>query len=180
MQILFGSYKGRRLKTPADGRIRPTTSRMRDWICNVMRDYFREARFLDLYAGCGTLGLHALSLGASQGLFVDNSNTALRLIHQNLGIVGAAECADVVRSSVSAFLAKRSYGLKVDLVFVDPPYDSTDYAVLMKQLDEADLLLPGGRMVIEHPTPVKLESARWSVWKEKTFGRSTITILSNE
>ena len=180
MQVLFGEYKGRRLKTPADGRIRPTTSRMRDYICNVMREHFRDARFLDLYAGCGTLGIQALSLGASQGLFVDNNSTALRLIHHNLEIVAAADRADVIRSTVSAFLTKRAQGLKVNLVFVDPPYDSTDYGELMQQLDDADLLLSGGRIVIEHPTPLQLESRRWSVWKEKSFGRSTITIFSHE
>lgn len=177
MQILFGRHKGRRLKTPPDARIRPTTGRMRDWLGNILRDRLPGVEVLDLFAGSGGLGLLCLSMGASRVTFVDKSPTAIRLVSENLRLLGEEHAGTPLRQEVETFL-KRTGGRRWPLVFVDPPYDSTDYARLMKALAGADMLTAGGLMVVEHPSHLKPAADGLSVVRTKAFGRSTISIFS--
>jgi 16S rRNA (guanine966-N2)-methyltransferase len=179
IQILFGAFKGRQLKTPKDMAIRPTTARMRDWLCNVMREDFDDRRVLDLFAGCGTLGLHALSLGASSVLFVDSAAHAINLLKMNIERTASKDRCEILKSSVERFLKGSGRG-RFDLVFVDPPYDTTDYAQLMEQLAAADLLEPDALLVVEHPSNRPAPDFDLSVYKKKKFGRSTITIFRND
>lgn len=174
MQILFGIHKGRKLKTPPDDRIRPTTGRMRDWLGNVLRDPLVEARVLDLYAGSGGLGLLALSMGASHATFVDQAPGALRLVDANLRLLDETARATVVRQDVLAYL-KRKPG-RWDVVFVDPPYDTTDYAILLPALSAADILSRKGILVVEHPSHLKPAAEGLTLLRNKAFGRSTISL----
>jgi len=174
MQILFGIHKGRKLKTPPDDRIRPTTGRMRDWLGNVLRDPLVEARVLDLYAGSGGLGLLALSMGASHATFVDQAPGALRLVDANLRLLEETARAMVVRQDVLAFL-RRKPG-RWDVVFVDPPYDTTDYAILLPALSAADILSRKGILVVEHPSHLKPATEGLTLLRNKAFGRSTISL----
>ncbi len=179
MQILFGRHKGRRLRTPPDERIRPTTGRMRDWLGNILRDHVPGCQVLDLFAGSGGLGLLAISMGASHATFVDKSPTAMRLVKENLRILGEEDAGTPVKADVEAFL-KHTGGRRWRLVFVDPPYDSTDYARLMKALAGADMLSPGGLVVVEHPGHVKPVADGLTLVRTKAFGRSTISLFSGE
>jgi 16S rRNA (guanine966-N2)-methyltransferase len=186
MQILFGQFKGRRLLTPRGQAIRPTTGRMRDWLANVLRERFEGARVLDLFAGSGALGLEALSLGAAETVFVDRSPQALTLIRANLERLGLQPRARVLREEALRFLRPgRSYG-RYGLVFVDPPYESTDFPQLMKALAAADILETDGIVAVEHPGglrdprgPEPPDEALRLV-RQKAFGRSTISLFGHE
>jgi len=207
MQVLFGEFKGRRLLAPKDGRIRPTTGRMRDWLANVLRDRFEGARVLDLYAGSGALGIEALSLGAREATFVDRAPQALRLIRTNLERLGAADRATVLRDDALRFLrAGRAGGGPWNLVFVDPPYDETDFGELMAALENADILERDGRLAIEHPggladprlgrpapggAPAAAPGRQagggrsagrpaLALVRQKAFGRSTISLFAHD
>lgn len=175
MQILFGRHKGRRLRTPPDERIRPTTGRMRDWLGNILRDHLPGVAVLDLYAGCGSLGLLALSMGARHVTFVDKSPGAVRLVEQNLHLLGEGESGVALRQEVTTFL-RRNRGRRWALVFVDPPYDGTDYGRLMSALADADILEDGGLLVVEHPSPLRPIAQGLILLRSKAFGRSTISL----
>jgi 16S rRNA (guanine966-N2)-methyltransferase len=179
MRVLFGEYKGRILKAPRGLSIRPTTSRMCDWICNVLMHEFRGSRVCDLFAGCGTLGIHALSLGAESCVFIDQSAKAHKLISNNLSQLGLLESNTILRKSVYSFL-RNSGGIKSDLVFVDPPYEETDYGQLLVSIEESGLLKAGAFMIVEHPTGLDLPELKLDIWRQKTFGRSSIDIYRNE
>lgn len=176
MQILFGRHKGRRLKTPPDERIRPTTGRMRDWLGNVLRERFPEAEVLDLYAGCGGLGLLALSMGAAHVTFVDQAPGAIRLVENNLRLLGEESAGSILRMDVLAFL-KRRHLRRWNLIFVDPPYDTTDYLKLMNGLSGADILAEQGLLVVEHPGHLKPAAEGLVLLRNKGFGRSTISLF---
>lgn len=198
MQVLFGQFKGRRLLMPKDQSIRPTTGRMRDWLANVLRDRFEDARVLDLFAGSGALGIEALSLGAREATFVDRGPQSLSLIRANLERLGIEERARVVREDALRFLRPERRQGPYDLVFVDPPYEETDFPRLMTALAKADILHRQGCLAIEHPgslkdprvdprageargrkgadgdAPPTLDLAR-----QKVFGRSTISLFAH-
>ena len=79
MRIVAGSARGRKLILPTNSGIRPTKDRVREAIFNSLHSYglVEDRQFLDLFAGTGSLGLEALSRGASSVVFVDNNDLAI-------------------------------------------------------------------------------------------------------
>jgi 16S rRNA (guanine966-N2)-methyltransferase len=181
MKVLFGRFKGRNLFVPPGLSVRPTTGRMRDWVCNVLRDRFPDMTVLDLFAGSGSLGIHALSLGARHVTFVEKDPQALKCLHRNLEHLGVTSGeALVLRRDVLHYAREAVERVKVDLVFVDPPYESGLLQSLAEQLRKGGLLQPGGLLLLEHPTGLDLDLAPLTLWKKKAFGRSTIQIYTHE
>lgn len=153
MRIIAGKYRGRNLKSPPSLQVRPTSDRLRETLFNVIAPRIEGARFLDLCAGSGAVGLEALSRGAIHVTFVDRSRKMCALIESNLDLtrvpeeeteVIQSEAGDFVRHAVARHPAW-------DIVFFDPPYDN-DY---LRTLDvfgvnTATLLSQTGLLVAEH------------------------------
>ena len=86
MRIIAGKYRGRNLKSPPSLQVRPTSDRLRETLFNVIAPRIQSARFLDLCAGSGAVGIEALSRGASQAVFVDKSRKMCELVEANLDL----------------------------------------------------------------------------------------------
>src|SRR5262245_50424507 len=84
IRIIAGEFGGRRLKTPATDKVRPTAERVREAWFSILQRSLRGARVLDLYAGTGALGLEALSRGAATADFVEVHRDALSTIRANV------------------------------------------------------------------------------------------------
>jgi 16S rRNA (guanine966-N2)-methyltransferase len=120
-RIIGGTAGGRRIRTPAGDRTRPTSDRVREALFSILGDRVEGARVLDLFAGSGALGLEALSRGAAGATFVDSAPAAIRALRANLAALGAE--AEVVRADALRWLrAAPAAGRQYDLVFLDPPY----------------------------------------------------------
>ncbi|MEO5858888.1 MAG: 16S rRNA (guanine(966)-N(2))-methyltransferase RsmD [Pyrinomonadaceae bacterium] len=172
MRIISGEYGGRVIKSPPDSRTRPTSDRLRETLFNVIAPNIEEARFLDLCAGSGAIGIEAVSRGASHVTFVDKSRRACALIEENLDLLGVPEeRTDVLANSAENF-AGRKHENGWDIAFFDPPYDS-DYGVVLFEfgIPETNLLNEGGMLIAEHHTKTPLPDAvgeirRWRVLKQ--------------
>jgi len=154
MRIIAGKYRGRRLKSPPSLQTRPTSDRLRETLFNILAPRIKGARFLDLCAGSGAVGIEALSRGAQDATFVDQSRRICALIEANLEEFGVDENdARVVNDEASEFL--RRHGKKepspLDIVFFDPPYEA-DYDVVLERLgeDTGALLATDAIVVVEH------------------------------
>src|SRR2546421_7202015 len=84
MRIIAGKYRGRKLKSPTSLQTRPTSDRLRETLFNILASRIEGARFLDLCAGTGAVGIEALSRGAVDVAFVDQSRKMCALIEENL------------------------------------------------------------------------------------------------
>ena len=153
MRIIAGKYRGRRLKSPPSDRTRPTSDRLRETLFNVLTTRIEDARFLDLCAGTGAVGIEALSRGASHVVFVDQSRQMCALIETNVSTLSAPRSEfEIVSAEAVDFLRKRKSGAaSFDLIFFDPPY-SADYERVLNHIGEhADQLLTAGAIaVVEH------------------------------
>ncbi len=127
MRVIAGSAKGRTIDAPRGGATRPATDRIRETLFAILDPILGEARVLDLFAGAGTLGIEALSRGATSVTFVERSPEALKTLRKNLAATGFAESSEVVGANVLAFLEQSAVG-PYDLVFCDPPF--ADVALL--------------------------------------------------
>lgn len=123
MRIIAGRWRGHPIQAPPGGRTRPTTDRVREAWMSMVHPALPDARFLDLFAGSGSLGLEAISRGARHATFVERAAPALRTLRANIRKLGAEEQATVVRGDALAFVASLDEGA-FDIAVADPPYDS--------------------------------------------------------
>ena len=154
MRIISGKYRGRKLKTPPSLKTRPTSDRLRETLFSILAPRIEGARFLDLCAGSGAVGIEALSRGAAQVTFVDRSRKMYALIETNLKMLNVVDYEiDVVSKEVLEFLRKhaKQEDEPFDIMFFDPPY-ATDYEDLLDYIGEhaARLLAENGVIVVEH------------------------------
>ena len=154
VRIIAGKYRGRNLKSPPSLEVRPTSDRLRETLFNVIAPRLEGARFLDLCAGSGAIGIEALSRGASDVTFVDKSRKMCALVEANLDLCRVPENeTEVVQAEAADYLA-RSLKRKAspwDIVFFDPPY-ATDYLRIIGLFGQntAELLAANGMLVVEH------------------------------
>ena len=144
MRVISGIARGRKLLSPEGYDIRPTTDNVKESLFNIIQFDIEGRKVLDLFAGSGQLGIECLSRGAADAVFVDESRISLRIVRENLKKCGFS--AEVVLSDAVAFLQR---GEKFDIVFVDPPYDSDYYEIVMKNINLFDILNKGGIIVFE-------------------------------
>jgi 16S rRNA (guanine966-N2)-methyltransferase len=130
VRIIAGDFKGRRLKTPATDKVRPTADRVREAWLSILQHSLRGARVLDLYAGSGALGLEALSRGAVTADFVEVHRNALAALKANIEMLQVDDRAAIHRVDALRFAEKLHPG-QYDVAFADPPYASGQAARLV-------------------------------------------------
>ena len=163
-RIISGAAGGRRLRTPAGARTRPTSDRVREALFSRLEhlDVLSGARVLDLYAGSGALGLEAASRGARSVLLVDSDRGAAKVARENAAVVGRPGV--VVREDTveRVLVAGPGGSARVDLVFLDPPYDLSEEALgdALALLVHHGWLAPEALVVVERSS--RSPEPRWS------------------
>jgi 16S rRNA (guanine966-N2)-methyltransferase len=123
LTIIAGEYRSRRLLSPPDERrSRPYLQRIKESVFNQLRGWFDGARVLDLFAGVGTMGLEAVSRGASAVVLVEQDRHIYEILRQNVEALGCGDRAETVRGDALAETALLRAPAPVDIVFLDPPY----------------------------------------------------------
>ncbi|GAA4676795.1 16S rRNA (guanine(966)-N(2))-methyltransferase RsmD [Phytohabitans rumicis] len=130
-RIVAGTLGGRRISAPAGDRTRPTSDRVREALFSALESMIDldGARFADLYAGSGAVGLEALSRGAAHVLLVESDARVARVIRANIAALGAAPAARLATAKVSTVLTAGPEDGPYDVVFLDPPYAVPDEEV---------------------------------------------------
>jgi 16S rRNA (guanine966-N2)-methyltransferase len=157
LRVIAGKHRGRNLKSPPSLEVRPTSDRLRETLFNVIAPRIAGARFLDLCAGSGAVGIEAISREAAHATFVDSSLEMCTLIKSNLELCRIERSvSEVIRSEVSdylrRFIAKQpDSGKPWDIVFYDPPY-ATDYRTVLDTIGahSSSLLTEDGLLIVEH------------------------------
>jgi 16S rRNA (guanine(966)-N(2))-methyltransferase RsmD len=167
--------------------VRPTSDRLRETLFNVLAPRVEDARFLDLCAGSGAVGIEALSRGAGHVTFVDRSRKMCGLIESNLDLCRVPEeLTEVVLSEAAEFLRRTAArggggGHLWDIAFFDPPY-ALDYSSVLTLFGTNSLLTPDGLLVVEHHHKNELKDAvgairRWRILKQ---GDSSLSFYERE
>jgi len=150
-RIIAGNNKGRRLKAPKGLETRPTGARVKQTLFDILSPRMAGCRFLDAFAGSGGIGLEALSRGAARVVFVDTSAPAIQAVRENVALLQGAGEAQVFRQDARLALAGLAdTGVRFDVVYLDPPYDSDLYEPVLQQCGETRLLEREGLVVAEH------------------------------
>ena len=173
MRVITGTARGRRLRTPENYDIRPTTDNVKESVFNIIQFDIDGRRVLDLFAGTGQLGIECLSRGAAEAVFIDENTAAVKIVKENLRTCGFT--AAVLQQDALSYL--RHCG-KFDLVFVDPPYDSGLYESVLETINSVDILSDGGIILCESRREKTLPDMRapYRKKKEYNYGRVKLTV----
>lgn len=177
MRVITGTARGRRLKTPDNYDIRPTTDNVKESVFNIIQFDIEGRQVLDLFAGTGQLGIECLSRGAAGAVFVDRDRDAISIVKDNLKTCGMK--ATVLQEDSISFL---NHCGKFDVIFIDPPYDSDLYESALKIINLVDILSEGGIIICEarreKVLPEMTEPYRKR--KEYNYGKVKICIYTKE
>jgi 16S rRNA (guanine966-N2)-methyltransferase len=179
VRVIAGTAKGRLLKAVPGIGTRPTTDKVKEAIFSMIGPYFDGGLGLDLFAGTGGLGIEALSRGMDRVIFIDMDKTSIQVVEDNLRTLGFNEQAEVYRNEAQRalkVLAKR--GLKLDLIFLDPPYRMKQIDEILLQLQQMELLQDEAIVLVEHEAGHAYadEIGQFHVRKRTIYGETAITI----
>jgi 16S rRNA (guanine966-N2)-methyltransferase len=150
MRLTGGTDRGRKLRGPRGNGTRPTASRVRQAIFNILGPP-PDAPVLDLYAGTGALGIEALSRGAPTAVFVERDQRALASLGRNLRELGLDGRSTILSGNVQVALSRLDPALEpFAWVFVDPPYASDEAERTLTALAGCGALAPGAVVIVEH------------------------------
>lgn len=152
MRILTGLYKGRSIQTQSDTSYRPTQSRIRKSLFDILGP-LEGYSFCDLYAGSGIIGFEAASRGADHVTFVENDRKTLKLLNLNEQQLITTDCS-IIQSDVLSFIGSSN---DFDIIFADPPYACTELEELIKL--GCDKRTYKGRFILETRTGAKIPLA---------------------
>lgn len=151
MRVVAGSAKGIPLKAPKGDIVRPTVDRLKETLFNMIQNEIYERVVLDVFAGSGALGIEALSRGACQAHFCEKNKKAAEIIAENLAKTKLSEKSQIYLGDfLYGMQVIESKGVKVDLIFIDPPYHKEElYHQAIEALLEKNLLKENAFIVIE-------------------------------
>jgi 16S rRNA (guanine966-N2)-methyltransferase len=179
-RIISGSAGGRTLRTLDGPGTRPTTDRVREALFSRLehRGLLDGTHVLDLYAGSGALGLEAASRGAAHVVLVESNRRAASVIRQNIDTVGRSGVRLLLDTVARARRAGPPSGIRMDLVFIDPPYDLSEEALTadLAALVANEWLAPDAFVVVERSS--RSAQPTWpdglELSGEKRYGETTI------
>jgi len=184
MKITGGRSKGKILASPKGMDIRPTSSKVREAIFNILGQDMTGIRVLDLFAGTGILGIEALSRGAHHAVFIDRSDHAIKIINKNLALCGYHDICKVIRSNITNMSDFKFLSLKkgFDLVFMDPPYRKGIIPPVLAALSGFGTLSDQALVVTESAKkdnlPERVETLLLS--DRRTYGETKIDIYKRD
>ncbi|MFQ5717198.1 MAG: 16S rRNA (guanine(966)-N(2))-methyltransferase RsmD [Nitrospinales bacterium] len=183
MRVIAGKARGFKLSSFKGIPIRPTLDRVKESFFNQVNLVIEGARFLDLFAGTGNIGIEALSRGAAKVVFVESDRRARELIYKNLEKCHFLEGDDWELLKTDAlravpFLDKGGY--QFDLVYVDPPFKDEVYEPCLMKLSSSRLLTETALVVVEsrHNAISNENYGEISLTRRRRVGDSCLSFFS--
>lgn len=149
MRVIGGEFRRRLLKSPEGMETRPTPDRLRESLFNILAPRIQGCAFVDCYAGCGSVGIEALSRGAAKAVFIERNKANAALIRANLNTLGCLGRAQVIHGGVTTYLGNIAAGI----YFLDPPYErAEEYEASFRLLEKRE----GALIIAQHASREKL------------------------
>jgi 16S rRNA (guanine966-N2)-methyltransferase len=177
MRIIGGKAKGRRFVVPAGLRIRPTSDRIKESLFSILPDV-HGGRFLDLFAGTGSVGMEALSRGAARAVFVEIEKLCIEAMKVHLarfGFSGQEECISTTAERAVQMLGVR--GERFEVIFMDPPYDEGFVRRTLDDIGDNPILADNGIIAVQHSAreTAEEETGRMKRIDERVYGDSVLS-----
>ena len=172
MRVIAGTARSLPLKTLEGIDTRPTTDRIKETLFNMLNRDIPGCRFLDLFSGSGSIGIEALSRGASKVYFVENNRKASDCIRENLAFTKLVENASVMDCDAITAIRKIEGKEVFDIIFMDPPYNMNHEQEVLRALSSSDIIDGYTSIIIEASLNTDFsytDELGFEIIKEKTY-----------
>ncbi|MGM9948445.1 16S rRNA (guanine(966)-N(2))-methyltransferase RsmD [Floccifex sp.] len=179
MRVISGKARGKKLIAPQGMHTRPVTDQIKEAIFNSWQFKVNGCRFLDCFAGSGSMGIEAISRNASYTVFIDNDKNAIQTIQTNLkGCHFDSELYSVIQDDIFQVLpALDSKKQPFDIIYLDPPYTVDEIFIpVMEAMAKTHLLKEDGILAIRTKKEKELPNSFSSLEKikQKKYGISMV------
>jgi len=181
MRIITGSLKGRRLKSPKNNDVRPSSDKVKEAMFDMLYPFIKEGMVcMDVFAGSGNLGLEAISRGAKRCFFSDNSRESLSLVKENVKYCQVEDSAIYLSGDFKSNI-KRVHE-PIDLYFLDPPYADKLVPQALKAIMDSENLTEDGVIVCEHAKRDELPDEIYGLIavKKRLYGTVGVTMYQRK
>ncbi len=182
MRVIGGKAKGRKLRLVPGLSTRPITDRVKESLFNILRMDIANCKFLDLFAGTGSVGIEALSRGAGYVRFIDLNRRAIRTIQENLKAVDLEEGNEIFQMDALAMLS-RPPDERFDYVYVAPPQYKEIWIDTLRVLDkQPDWLVDDGWVIVQID-PREYEEVNlihFSKFDQRRYGNTLLVFYERE
>lgn len=177
IRITGGEARGRGIPSPKSKAVRPTASKMRQALFNILSVKLHDAEFLDIFAGTGLIGIEALSRGASRLTAIEHNKSLASNIGEAITKLGYQ--AKVFAQDFRQGLANLE-PQKFDIIFADPPYKTNFGQNVLALIKKYDLLKEDGIIVIEHLSNSRLDCSEvpFKQIDYRQYGQSAFSFFS--
>jgi len=180
MRVISGKARGTALLAPKGDNVRPTTDFVKENLFNIIQHDVADARFLDLFAGSGAIGIEALSRGAASCTFVDFAQKSIDLLRKNLEKTRLGVNASIIKGNMPEAVKKLD-GQAFDIIFLDPPYHKDLAQKCLNSIVEQGILAEDGYIVLEMAARENFTPHNdLEVLKEKIYGSSKLIFLARK
>ena len=179
MRIISGKFKGHKLNIPKNFLIRPTTDRFKESLFSIINSekYSSDINgkyFLDLCSGSGGIGIEAFSRGAKKVYMIDKNQDAINLINKNLSkmelINELGNNLFVLKKDITKI--KKLQLPQFDFIYLDPPYSSNIYSIVLKNISDSKILNNKGLILIETDKLINVDKLNLNEIFSKKIGSS--------
>mgnify|MGYP001220755983 FL=1 len=185
MRIIGGTYKGIKIFESIDKNTRPLKDLVKESILNILEHSkdskinLNNSSILDLFSGTGSFGLECISRGASKVYFVENYNQSLEILHKNIKKLKCEKKTKVFSKDVFNFFESEEIkNLKLDLIFLDPPYKEENTKIILENIVRLKLLKESGLIVLHrHKKSKDNISNKFNIKRSVKYGISKIIFM---
>lgn len=180
MRIISGTARGTKLYTLEGQTTRPTLDRVKESLFNIIQNKIPNSVFLDLFSGSGAIGLEAASRGARKVILCDKSKEAIKIINKNIEKTHLIEKIEIYNLDYEVLL-KTKIKENLDIVYIDPPYDS-DFAIKsIEYIIDKKLINEESKIIIETDDEErllkKLKNIEIEITDKRKYGRAVLIFL---
>ena len=185
MRIIGGSFKGAKIFEAFDKNTRPLKDLVKESILNIL-EYSKDSKInlnnstvLDLFSGTGSFGLECISRGAAKVYFIENYDQSIEVLNKNIKKLKCENKAKVINENVFNFFKNKEFkNLKLDLIFLDPPYKEENIKIILENIAKFELLKETGLIVLHRHKKTKDDFGNeFTVNRSAKYGISKIIFL---
>lgn len=177
MRIISGIYKGRNIVGHTIEGTRPTQDRIKENIFNIINENIKNKVILDLFAGSANLAIEALSRNAKYAYVSDNNIKSINIINKNIKNLNISNIKVLKLDYKKMLYYLKSNNIKIDIVFLDPPYDTNYYKESISLIEKYELLNEDGIIICETSSKDKIIYNKFKEITNKKYGDKYIIIL---
>lgn len=185
MRVISGIARGTKLNSIDSLDTRPTLDRVKESLFNIINNKIEDSIVLDLFAGSGAIGIEFISRGCKKAYFCEKSHIAAKMIYKNLEKTRFLDKSELMEQDYLKCLKElNEKNIKLDIVFLDPPYKDNIAVKAVKNIIEFDLLKQNGIIIIETDEKERelkeLEKLEIEVYDLRKYGRVNLIFLSRK